>query len=83
MPIKGEYVGRMPEEHGNYVVFDLHTDGQWIAKLFADKEGAPKILCGRDNSIHSPDEYERPNFRWLRITPLTRAEIERYLEVPA
>jgi hypothetical protein len=83
MPIRGEYVGTMPEEEGNYVVFDLQTDDQWVSKLFRDGEDNLKVLCGRDNTVHDAEDHDFPNVRWVRITPLTRAEIEKYLGIPA
>lgn len=82
MPVRGELVGHMPGEPGNFVVADLHTDQQWIANLYLS-EGELMVLDGRDHSVKSAANYDMPNFRWIKLTPLTRKEIEAYLKVPA
>lgn len=85
MPIRGEYIGHMTDEEGNYIVFDLLTNEQWMSKVFRDGEGNLKELCGLDNQLHDAGLHtlDQPSVRWVRITPLTRAEIEKYLEIPA
>lgn len=82
MPVRGEFVGHMPSETGNYVVFDLLTNSQWIAHVFQEEEEF-KVLDGKTHTVRAAKDYDQPNFRWISIQPLSRAEIERYLKTPA
>lgn len=84
MPVKGEFVGHMPVEEptGNYVVFDLLTDQQWIAHLF-QREDELMVLDGKTHTVVPAANYDKPNYRWVRVIPLSRSEIESYLKTPA
>lgn len=80
--VRSEYVGGSPEAEGNYIAFDLTTAEQFVAKVFRGPAGQLQVLSGHDHQVHDLADIDTPSVRWIRIEPMNRIEMDRYLEVP-
>lgn len=77
-----EYVGGSPEAEGNYLAFDLTNSEQYVAKVFRGPNGQLQVLSGHDHQVHNLDDIDTPSIRWIRIEPMSRVQMDKYLEVP-
>ena len=81
--VKSTYRGGSPDGEGNYLAFDLTTADQFLAKVFEGPDGKLQVLSGRDHQVHDLAEIDTPGVHWMRIEPMTRIEMDKYLTVPA
>lgn len=77
--LKSELPVTRPEMNGNYIVFDVASRKQWIAKVFTNGDGVRQVLSGQDHCIWDLTALDTPSFRWVLIQPLTGADMNRHL----
>lgn len=81
MSLKTEYIGKVPNEVGNYYVVNLTNRDQFLARLFV-RDDKKLVLSCDDHREHPVTDYDNPNYRWIRIEPLTTEQMDQFLFQP-
>lgn len=73
--LQSELVPGLPNKNGNYIVFDVITRKQWIAKIFTSIEGDLLVLSGQDHVVWDLAAFDSSRYRWVEILPILPNDI--------